>query len=89
MTNSEDLTLEFLNSAKQIKNCNKSFENDILLKLYGYYKQATIGDCDNQSPSFWQVKEQAKWESWTAQKGMKKDHAMKRYVKVVSKLLEE
>ncbi len=84
----EDLTEEFNNSANQIKNSGKSFDNDTLLKLYGYYKQATTGDCNVECPSFWQVKEKAKWEAWNQHKGIKKDHAMKRYIKLVSKLLE-
>jgi acyl-CoA-binding protein len=88
MTHSEDLTQEFEDSIKQIKNCGKTFDNDILLKLYGYYKQSCVGDCDIECPSFWQVKEKAKWDAWNQHKGMKKDHAMKRYIKLVSKLLE-
>ena len=84
----EDLVQEFNKSAKQIKNCNKTFENETLLNLYKYYKQSTDGDCNIECPSFWQVKEKAKWEAWSSLKGIKKEHAMKKYIKLVAKLLE-
>jgi diazepam-binding inhibitor (GABA receptor modulating acyl-CoA-binding protein) len=85
----ENLEQEFLNSAESIKNAGKKLENDILLKLYGYYKQSTIGDCNTECPSFWQIKEKSKWEAWEQHKGIKKLHSMKKYIKLVSKILEE
>lgn len=88
MAKSDDLVQEFENSAEQIKNCGKTFNDDTLLKLYGYYKQSTKGDCDIDCPAFWQAKEKAKWEAWNQHRGMKNDHAMKRYIKLVSNLIE-
>lgn len=88
MGSSENLEEEFEMSIENINNCGKNFDNDTLSKLYGYYKQAKFGDCDKECPNFWQVKEKAKWEAWNQHMGMKKEHAMKRYVKLVSKLLE-
>lgn len=84
----EKLILDFEKSAENIKSCGKNFDNDTLLSLYGYYKQSTIGDCNIDCPSFWQVKEKAKWEAWNQHKGTKKEHAMKLYIKKVAKLLE-
>lgn len=83
-----ELEKEFLNLSEKIKNSNKNFDNDTLLKLYGYYKQATVGDCNIECPGFWQIKEKAKWEAWEQHKGMKKTHSMKKYIKLVNKLLE-
>jgi len=85
---SKNLAQEFENSSKLITDCGKTFDNDILLKLYGYYKQASLGDCNTECPSFWNIKDKAKWEAWNQHKGMKKDHSMKRYIKLVSELLE-
>jgi diazepam-binding inhibitor (GABA receptor modulating acyl-CoA-binding protein) len=82
------INLEFEKSAETIKNSGKTFDNDTLLSLYGYYKQSTCGDCNIECPSFWQIKEKAKWEAWNQHKGMSTEHAMKRYIKKVSKLLE-
>jgi diazepam-binding inhibitor (GABA receptor modulating acyl-CoA-binding protein) len=88
MGSSEYLEEEFQNSVEKIDNCGKTFDNDTMLKLYGYYKQAKFGDCDSPSPNFWQIKEKAKWDAWVQHKGMTREHAMKRYIKYVCKLLE-
>ena len=85
----ENLEQEFLSAAEKIKESGKNLDNDTLLKLYGYYKQGTIGDCNIECPGFWQVKEKAKWEAWEQHKGMKKTHGMKKYIKLVEKLLSE
>ena len=83
-----ELNQEFEESVKLIKSSKKEFDNDTLLKLYGYYKQATICDCNVSEPSFWQLKENAKWNAWNQHKGIKKHHAMKIYIKLVNELLE-
>lgn len=90
-TSGEILEQEFLIAAQKIKQSgeNLNLDNETLLKLYGYYKQGTIGDCNIECPSFWQVKEKAKWEAWEQHKGMKKTHGMKKYIKLVEKILDE
>lgn len=85
----ENLKQEFLCAVENIKKSNKNLDNDILLKLYGYYKQSTIGDCNIECPAFWQIKEKAKWEAWEQHKGMKKTHGMKKYIKLVENILSE
>ena len=82
----KDLEKEFLSSAEHIKSSGKNFDNDTMLKLYGYYKQGTSGDCDIAEPNFWQLKEKAKWDAWNQHKGVKKTHAMKKYIKLVNEL---
>lgn len=86
--NEEDLEKDFLSAAEKIKSSGKNLDNETMLKLYGYYKQGTVGDCDIECPAFWQVKEKAKWEAWSQHKGIKKTHSMKKYIKLVDKLLE-
>lgn len=85
----ENLEQEFLNYAKKIKESGKKLDNDTMLKLYGYYKQGIVGDCNIECPSFWQIKEKAKWDAWEQHKGIKKTHAMKKYIKLADKILNE
>ncbi len=87
MGKDEELEAQFVKSAEQIKQSGKMFDNEILLKLYGYYKQSTVGDCNVDCPSFFHMKEKAKWEAWNDHKGMKKSHAMKKYIGLVEELL--
>lgn len=89
MDSDEELTKEFNKSAEKIKSSGKTFSNDILYELYGYYKQSTLGDCNTKCPSFFQFIEKSKWESWNKHKGMKKSHAMKKYIKLVNELLSK
>ena len=61
--------------------------DDDLLILYGYYKQATEGDCNKEKPSFFNFKECKKWESWKNQIG-KDEYVMKSlYNKKVKELI--
>lgn len=89
MINLEELEKQFLNAANQIKESNLKLENDVMLKLYGYYKQGIMGDCNIECPAFWQVKEKAKWEAWEQHRGMKKTHSMKKYIKLVESILNK
>ncbi len=85
--NNKDRTDEFNKYAELIKECGKTFDNEILLSLYGYYKQATIGDCDIACPAFWDLKGKAKWSAWMEHKGVTQEYAMKLYISKVKKLL--
>jgi diazepam-binding inhibitor (GABA receptor modulating acyl-CoA-binding protein) len=87
----DNLEDHFKKSADDIKNIGSSLNlsNDDLLDLYGYFKQATIGDCNIVEPSFWDFKEKKKYESWNNHKGMTKENAMKRYIKKVEKLINK
>lgn len=85
----ENLDQNFSSAAENIKKSGKKLDNDTLLKLYGYYKQATLGDCNIEQPSFWQIQEKAKWDAWEQHKGIKKTHAMKKYIKLVEKILSK
>ena len=52
----------------------------MMLKFYGYYKQATEGQCNDVKPSFWDVIRRAKWEAWHKLGDMTEEEAMCLYV---------
>nr|XP_010338261.1 diazepam-binding inhibitor-like 5 [Saimiri boliviensis boliviensis] len=56
------------------------------LLLYGWYKQATRGDCHLPAPPASDLKAKAKWEAWTANQGMSRMDAMRAYVAKVEEL---
>lgn len=61
--------------------------NDILLKLYALYKQATEGDTIADAPSNpFDFVARAKHSAWEEFKGKTKDSAMQEYVDLVTKL---
>jgi diazepam-binding inhibitor (GABA receptor modulating acyl-CoA-binding protein) len=62
---------------------------DVLLELYGLYKQATAGDVNTKRPGMMDFKGRAKHDAWSSRKGLSKDEAMDKYVETVDRLLKE
>ena len=81
-----DIVKEFSKACKDIKSAS-NLDNDTLLSLYGYYKQATDGDCNIEKPGFFDMKGGAKWVAWNDNKGTDKKSAMRRYIRKVTKIL--
>lgn len=61
------------------------------------YKQATVGDCNVDRPSGWDLKGRMKWDAWNAIRGMERilkflmvgmsdQEAKERYVSMVKDL---
>ncbi|XP_043258402.1 acyl-CoA-binding domain-containing protein 5 [Colletes gigas] len=62
--------------------------NEIMLRFYAYYKQATEGPCQQPKPAFWEVVKKAKWDAWTRLGNMSKTEAMNNYVEELKKIIE-
>ncbi|KAF0288726.1 Acyl-CoA-binding domain-containing protein 5A [Amphibalanus amphitrite] len=54
--------------------------NDMKLRLYGFFKQATEGPCTQPAPSFWDVVGKAKWAAWKNLGDLPSEQAMTSYV---------
>mmetsp|Transcript_23766 Transcript_23766/g.44118 ORF Transcript_23766/g.44118 Transcript_23766/m.44118 type:complete len:425 (+) Transcript_23766:235-1509(+) len=55
--------------------------NDLKLRFYGLFKQATEGDCNATEPSRFNVVARAKWSAWNDLKGMEQKMAREEYTK--------
>ncbi|XP_026219401.1 acyl-CoA-binding domain-containing protein 5A isoform X2 [Anabas testudineus] len=62
--------------------------NDMMLKFYSYYKQATVGPCSIPRPRFWDAVGKAKWDAWDSLGDMPKEAAMAAYVDAMKLILE-
>jgi diazepam-binding inhibitor (GABA receptor modulating acyl-CoA-binding protein) len=62
---------------------------DEMLKLYGYYKQAVVGDINISKPGFFSFKESKKWEAWNDNKGMNKFDSEVKYILLVNELIQK
>lgn len=62
--------------------------NDMMLKFYSYYKQATMGQCNIPRPGFWDAVGKAKWDAWNSLGDMTKEKAMAAYVDEMKLILE-
>ncbi|XP_053492858.1 acyl-CoA-binding domain-containing protein 5A isoform X3 [Ictalurus furcatus] len=69
---------------------NGSFQpsNEMMLKFYSYYKQATQGPCNIPRPGFWDPVGKVKWDAWNALGDMPKEEAMTAYVDDLKLILE-
>ena len=63
-----NVSIVYLPPMPHAKNFSVKIRSDQVLKLYGLYKQATIGDCNEPAPSRLQVVANTKWKAWNANK---------------------
>ncbi len=57
-----------------------------MLLLYGWYKQATVGDVSGSRPGMLDVKGRAKWDAWAANRGKTREAAADGYVALARRL---
>ena len=77
---------EFAAAQKDVQDLPERPDNETLLELYSFSKQATEGDVTGDKPGAFDFKARAKYDAWEARKGMKRDVAMKAYVRLVEHL---
>jgi diazepam-binding inhibitor (GABA receptor modulator, acyl-CoA-binding protein) len=83
---SAELKKRFEAAAKAVLAAGKDPGNDMKLKLYAHYKQATEGDVAGERPGFTDFVNRAKYEAWAKLKGTPADKAMEAYVKLVERV---
>ncbi|UQN07176.1 acyl-CoA-binding protein [Deinococcus sp. QL22] len=60
--------------------------NDVMLKLYGLYKQGTQGDAAGERPGGFNFVATAKYDAWKALAGKSEAEAQAEYVALVERL---
>ncbi len=80
----KDLFLEAVGNAPRL---NGSPSNEEKGKLYGLYKQATVGDVNTTQPYFYEVMARGKWDAWNSHKSKTSDQAKKEYIDFVGTLI--
>lgn len=77
---------DFENAMNQVKLLKKDPGNEVKLKLYALYKQATDGPCNTPKPGMLDFVNKAKWEAWNGLGSLPKDTARQNYVDLVTSL---
>ncbi|CAB3404646.1 unnamed protein product [Caenorhabditis bovis] len=80
---------EFENAQQNLKKLKEEPDNDVKLKLYGLFKQATVGDVQGKRPGMMDFVGRAKFDAWSALKGTTKEKAQAEYANVVKGLAAE
>ncbi len=84
-----DLRQQFEAAAAAVLKAKKDPGNDLKLRLYAHYKQATEGDVKGEKPGFTDFANRAKYEAWAKLRGTSADDAMKTYIKLVERVTRE
>ncbi|XP_030895546.1 enoyl-CoA delta isomerase 2, mitochondrial isoform X1 [Leptonychotes weddellii] len=77
---------DFESAVNQVKLLKKDPGNEVKLKLYALYKQATEGPCNTPKPGLFDLINKAKWDAWNALGDLPKETARQNYVDLVSGL---
>ena len=83
-----ELEDKFKQAAIDVKTLTEKPSNEMLLKLYSNYKQATDGDVSGKRPGFTNIAGRAKFDAWSSLKGQSADASMENYIKLVQSLLQ-
>jgi diazepam-binding inhibitor (GABA receptor modulating acyl-CoA-binding protein) len=83
MSNSQ----QFLLAVEAVNQLSTKPNNDTLSKLYGLYKQATVGDNKTDKPGMLDLRGNAKWNSWNNYKSYSKYQAEVEYIQLVNTLI--
>lgn len=83
------LERDFSKAQRQVKQLKTRPKDDMLLKLYSLYKQATLGDTTGRLPIAKGLVAVAKWKAWKKHNGMTVDEAKRKYILLVADLFEE
>jgi acyl-CoA-binding protein len=81
-----DLSARFEQAAQDVQQLPKRPENDVLLKLYALYKQATVGDVSGSRPGVLDMAGRLKYDAWAKLKGAAADQARADYIALVDRL---
>ena len=80
-----DLQEAFEAATERAKDLPKQ-SNEVLLDLYGIFKQATAGDVTGEKPGPFDFVGAAKYDAWEKRRGMTQDDAKQAYIDLVDRL---
>lgn len=86
---SSDTEKRFNLSVNMVKNLKKKPTNEEMLTLYGFYKQALIGNCNIDEPNKIYIKDYGKWKYWNNLKNISKNDAMASYSDLTLELIDK
>jgi diazepam-binding inhibitor (GABA receptor modulator, acyl-CoA-binding protein) len=80
------LDAEFQAAVSAVSAQAKDPGDEVKLRLYALYKQATLGDVEGKRPGFTNLVGRAKYDSWASVSGMSDVAAKQAYVQLAADL---
>ena len=84
-----DIKKQFEKATKDVTKAKKDPGNEMKLRLYAHFKQASEGDVAGGKPGFADFVGRAKYDAWVKLTGTSQEDAMKAYIKLVDRVLRE
>ncbi|XP_028288652.1 enoyl-CoA delta isomerase 2 isoform X1 [Parambassis ranga] len=82
------VTVEHFEQAKsRLSTLKKDPGNDVKLKIYALFKQATQGPCNTPRPGMLDFVNKAKWDAWKSLGSISQDEARQQYCSLIDSLL--
>lgn len=83
-----DLKQKFEDMVNYVQTADGDFQpsNELKLKMYALYKQATDGDVSGKKPGMMDFVARAKYTAWEELKGTTADEAMQQYIDEIEAL---
>ncbi|MFV5697501.1 acyl-CoA-binding protein [Flavobacterium sp. ZT3R17] len=66
-----------------------SLPQDVQLRLYAYYKQATIGTLDLKQTSNYHLRDAFKTNAWMQISNISADEAKEQYIEIINSILKK
>ena len=86
---SKSLEERFEIAIVEVKKLPTKPKQEDLLKLYGLYKQSTVGVCNIEKPWSVQIEASLKWNAWNDVSSLTTNQAMTTYIMLVNKLFRD
>lgn len=80
------MSAEFDAAVARVSELSQDPGNDVKLKLYALYKQATSGDVAGKRPGFTNPVGRAKYDAWAGMSGLSAEDAQSQYIELVNSL---
>ncbi len=80
------VAVQFQKAFESISAIEESLAPDVMLKLYAFYKQASLGD-QATLPKNPNVRDAFKLNAWSQLEGMSKEQAMKEYIQLAQSII--
>ncbi|KAL4234002.1 Enoyl-CoA delta isomerase 2 [Mactra antiquata] len=77
---------EFNKAKDRLNSLKEDPGNDVKLKIYALFKQATVGKCNAPKPGMMDIVGKYKWNAWNDLGNMSQDDAQKEYINLVDTL---
>ncbi|XP_035981116.1 enoyl-CoA delta isomerase 2, mitochondrial [Fundulus heteroclitus] len=79
---------EFDQAKSRLAALKKDPGNEVKLKIYALFKQATLGPCNAPKPGMLDFVNKAKWDAWKSLGSISQDDAREQYCNLIGSLVE-